>query len=92
VLSNLASNVPAALLLKGWAARFASPEHALLVLAMASTLAGNLTVVDSVANLIVIEQARDRAKAGFRACARVGVPLTLAALAAGTLWLAFLAR
>jgi Na+/H+ antiporter NhaD/arsenite permease-like protein len=92
VLSNLVSNVPAALLLKGWAAQFASPERAWLALAMASTLAGNLTLVGSVANLIVVEQARGRpGESGpgvsFWAYARVGVPLTLATLALGTLWL-----
>ena len=59
---------------------------------MASTLAGNLTVVGSVANLIVIEQVRDRVKLRFWAYARVGVPLTLVTLAADTLWLALLAR
>jgi Na+/H+ antiporter NhaD/arsenite permease-like protein len=48
--------------------------------------------VGSVANLIVIEQARDRVKLGFWTYARVGVPLTLVTLAVGTLWLAFLAR
>jgi Na+/H+ antiporter NhaD/arsenite permease-like protein len=92
VLSNLVSNVPAVLLLKGWAVRFASPQQAWLALAMASTLAGNLTVVGSVANLIVIEQARDRVKVGFWTYARVGVPLTLATLVAGTLWLSLVAR
>lgn len=64
----------------------------IFALAMASTLAGNLTVVGSVANLIVIEQARGRVKLGFWTCARIGVPLTLATLAVGMLWLAFLAR
>ncbi len=92
VLSNLVSNVPAVLLLKGWATRLASPEQGWLALAMASTLAGNLTVVGSVANLIVIEQARDRARVGFWTYARVGVPLTLATLALGTAWLALVGR
>jgi Na+/H+ antiporter NhaD/arsenite permease-like protein len=46
VLSNLVSNVPAVLLLKSWASHFAKLEAAWLVLAMASTLAGNLTLVD----------------------------------------------
>jgi Na+/H+ antiporter NhaD/arsenite permease-like protein len=59
---------------------------------MASTLAGNLTLVGSVANLIVVEQARGRAEIGFWAYARVGVPLTLATLLLGTLWLSVAAR
>jgi Na+/H+ antiporter NhaD/arsenite permease-like protein len=86
-LSNLVSNVPAVLLLKSWAATFASPAQAWLALAMASTLAGNLTLVGSVANLIVVEQARDRCLVGFWTYARVGIPVTLATLALGTLWL-----
>jgi len=87
-LSNLVSNVPAVLLLKGWAREFAAPERAWLALAMASTLAGNLTLVGSVANLIVVEQSKGRARIGFWTYARVGVPLTLLTLALGTAWLA----
>ena len=85
-LSNLVSNVPAVLVLKAWAAEFAGPERSWLVLAMVSTLAGNLTLVGSVANLIVVEQARGRARVGFWAYARVGVPLTLVTLALGLGW------
>jgi Na+/H+ antiporter NhaD/arsenite permease-like protein len=91
-LSNLVSNVPAVLLLKSWASQFASPERAWLVLAMSSTLAGNLTLVGSVANLIVVEQARGRARVGFWAYARAGVPLTLATLALGLAWVMWIAR
>lgn len=89
VLSNLVSNVPAVLVLRSWPAHFADPGAAWLALAMASTLAGNLTLVGSVANLIVVEQARDRARVGFREYARVGVPLTLVTLALGLAWLAW---
>uniref|UniRef100_A0A832ICL4 Anion transporter n=1 Tax=Eiseniibacteriota bacterium TaxID=2212470 RepID=A0A832ICL4_UNCEI len=88
-LSNLVSNVPAVLLLRGWVAAFESPERAWLALAMASTLAGNLTLVGSIANLIVVEQARGRAPIGFWAYARVGVPVTLLTLALGTAWLSW---
>ena len=86
-LSNLVSNVPAVLLLKTWAARFVSPERGWLALAMTSTLAGNLTLVGSVANLIVVEQSRLRARVGFWTYARAGLPLTLATLALGLGWL-----
>jgi Na+/H+ antiporter NhaD/arsenite permease-like protein len=86
VMSNLVSNVPAVLVLKGWAAEIAPPERAWLALAMASTLAGNLTLVGSVANLIVVEQARGRGAPGFWAYARVGVPLTLLTLLIGSAW------
>jgi Na+/H+ antiporter NhaD/arsenite permease-like protein len=91
VLSNLVSNVPAVLLLKTWAAQLGG-ERAWLTLAMTSTLAGNLTLVGSVANLIVVEQARGRARVGFWAYARVGVPLTLATLALGLAWVMWVAR
>src|SRR2546427_5487062 len=90
VLSNLASNVPAVLLVKPLVASFAEPRRAWLVLAMASTLAGNLTILGSVANLIVVETARAaRVEIGFVEYAKVGVPLTLVTLLLGWLLLAF---
>lgn len=92
VLSNVVSNVPAVLLLKGWAALAADAERAWLVLAMTSTLAGNLTLVGSVANLIVVEQSRGRARIGFWSYARVGVPVTLVTLAIGLGWLLWTRR
>ena len=86
VLSNLVSNVPAVLLFKPLVPQFAEPQRAWLVLAMASTLAGNLTVLGSVANLIVVEAARSAdIRIGFREYCRVGVPLTLITLLIG--WL-----
>jgi Na+/H+ antiporter NhaD/arsenite permease-like protein len=86
VLSNLVSNVPAVMLLLHVAPRPASGP----VLALASTLAGNLLVVGSIANLIVIEQAALRdVSIGWREHARVGVPVTglTLAIAAGWLWM-----
>jgi Na+/H+ antiporter NhaD/arsenite permease-like protein len=50
---------------------------------MSSTLAGNLTVLGSVANLIVIERARREVRIGFWEYARAGVPLTILSLAIG---------
>lgn len=89
VLSNLVSNVPAVLLLRGPVARLADAGHGFLVLAMASTLAGNLTLLGSVANLIVAEIARrERTELSFVEYLRAGVPITLATLAFGTAWLA----
>jgi Na+/H+ antiporter NhaD/arsenite permease-like protein len=86
LLSNLVSNVPAVLLFKSLVPTFGEPARAWLILAMASTLAGNLTLLGSVANLIVVEAAReDRVTIGFWEYARVGVPLTLVTLALG--WL-----
>jgi Na+/H+ antiporter NhaD/arsenite permease-like protein len=75
--SNLVSNVPFVLLAKEWTAGFASPALAWHLLATASTFAGNLTIVGSVANVIVLEQSRDVAPIGFRAYFRVGLPVTL---------------
>ena len=84
LLSNLVSNVPAVLLFKSVIPTFAAPRAAWLVLAMAATLAGNLTLVGSVANLIVAECARgEGVTLGFGEYLRVGAPLTVASLAAG---------
>ena len=86
VLSNLVSNVPAVLLLKPLVASLGEPNRAWLIVAMASTLAGNLTLLGSVANLIVAEAAREgRLEIGFVDYCRVGVPLTIVTLAIG--WL-----
>jgi Na+/H+ antiporter NhaD/arsenite permease-like protein len=57
ILSNLVSNVPAVMLIRPLYRSFASQDSA-LVIASASTLAGNLTVLGSIANLIVVEEAR----------------------------------
>lgn len=85
-VSNLVSNVPAVLLLRSVVTGFAEPGRAWLVVAMASTLAGNLTLVGSVANLIVVEAARGaRIRIGFVEYCRVGVPLTVLTLMIG--WL-----
>jgi Na+/H+ antiporter NhaD/arsenite permease-like protein len=85
-LSNLVSNVPAVLLFKPLVPKLAEPERAWLIVAMASTLAGNLTLLGSVANLIVAESARAAdVRIGFLEYCRVGIPLTLVTLLAG--WL-----
>jgi Na+/H+ antiporter NhaD/arsenite permease-like protein len=90
VLSNLVSNVPAVLLFKPIIPAFGEPDRAWLILAMASTLAGNLTILGSVANLIVVEAAREaRVEIGFLEYCRVGVPLTVLTLFLG--WLILIA-
>ncbi len=89
LLSNLVSNVPAVMLLKPLAPAFPDPEKAWLSLAMSSTFAGNLTLLGSVANLIVAEGAKPFGiKLGFGRYLSVGFPLTLITLAIGTAWLA----
>ena len=87
VLSNLVSNVPAVLIFKPLIPHLANPRQAWLVLAMSSTLAGNLTLLGSVANLIVVERARHHVRIGFWEYFKVGAPLTLATIAVGILFL-----
>ncbi|MBZ5595955.1 MAG: anion transporter [Acidobacteriia bacterium] len=87
VLSNLVSNVPAVLVFRPFIPHLPNPQHAWLTLAMSSTFAGNLTVLGSVANLIVIQRARHQIKIGFWEYARVGVPVTALTIAIGVVWL-----
>jgi Na+/H+ antiporter NhaD/arsenite permease-like protein len=84
ILSNLVSNVPAVLVLKPFIEHLHDPQRAWLVVAMASTLAGNFTLLGSVANLIVAERAaKDGITIDFWTYFRIGAPLTLATLAIG---------
>lgn len=87
--SNLVSNVPAVMLLKSLVPSFQDPHTSWLVLSMASTLAGNLTITGSVANLIVVERAHDEVSIGFWDYSRIGIPVTLVTLAVGWAWLAW---
>jgi Na+/H+ antiporter NhaD/arsenite permease-like protein len=88
VLSNLVSNVPAVLVLRPFIDGLPDPQQAWLAVAMASTLAGNLTVLGSIANLIVVQRAAaGGVMIGLWDYCRVGVPLTLLTLLIGTLWL-----
>jgi Na+/H+ antiporter NhaD/arsenite permease-like protein len=89
LLSNLVSNVPAVMLLKGLVPQFQNPSQFWLLLAMASTLAGNLTVTGSIANIIVIEKARPEVEISFKDYLRAGVPVTMATLIVGVLWLRY---
>ena len=84
VLSNLVSNVPAVMLL------LPSASHPLAgpVLALSSTLAGNLLIVGSIANIIVVDQAgRLGVTISWREHAKVGVPVTVLTLAVAAGWL-----
>jgi Na+/H+ antiporter NhaD/arsenite permease-like protein len=88
VLSNLVSNVPAVLVMKPFVGSLADHDTAWLVIAMASTLAGNFTVLGSIANLIVVQKAAaGGVEIGFWDYFRVGAPLTVTTLLIGTLWL-----
>jgi Na+/H+ antiporter NhaD/arsenite permease-like protein len=88
LLSNVVSNVPAVMLLRTLVVNFPDPHAGWLALAMASTLAGNLTITGSVANIIVVEgAAAEGVHVGFREYFRVGLPVTVATLVLGSVWL-----
>lgn len=81
--SQLVSNVPFVILAGEWIPRLAEPSLLWLATALAATLAGNLTVIGSVANVIVLELAGSRVRIGFWAFFRVGLLVTAATLLAG---------
>jgi Na+/H+ antiporter NhaD/arsenite permease-like protein len=88
VLANLVSNVPAVLVLKPFVQALPDPGPAWLTLAMAATLAGNFTILGSVANLIVVERARRHGiEIGFWTYFKLGAPVTLITIALGVLLL-----
>jgi len=83
-LSNIVSNVPAVMLLLP----YADHPSAGAVLALASTLAGNLIIVGSIANIIVVDQAgRSGVHISWKQHARTGIPITLVSLIIAGLWL-----
>jgi len=86
IASNTIGNVPAViLLLTAWP----NPsQEALYGLALLSTLAGNLLIVGSLANIIVAERAASiGVKLGFRDHAKSGIPITLLTMGVACLWL-----
>jgi Na+/H+ antiporter NhaD/arsenite permease-like protein len=88
LLSNLISNVPAVMVLKPMVAGLANPHGAWIALAAASTLAGNLTLLGSVANLIVAETARPYGiKLGFFEYLKVGLPMAVVSIGLTAWWL-----
>jgi Na+/H+ antiporter NhaD/arsenite permease-like protein len=85
--SNIVSNVPFILVIRDQMSTLPNAERAWELLAMASTFAGNLTLLGSVANVIVAESAREWGGLGFREHFRFGAPLALITTALGTVWL-----
>jgi Na+/H+ antiporter NhaD/arsenite permease-like protein len=81
--SNVFSNVPFVLVAGNWTVRFVEPDLMWKVLALATTFAGNLTIIGSVANMIVVESAREHLDVGFWEYARFGVPITVLTTVAG---------
>lgn len=88
--SNLFSNVPFVLVAGKWISNFAQPELMWKVMALTTTFAGNLTIVGSVANIIVVESARGHVELGFWDYARYGIPVTLLTTVFGMLILMWL--
>ncbi len=87
--SNLVSNVPFVMVAVDWVPAMPDPYWGWILLAFSSTLAGNLTMFGSVANIIVFESAGPRGKVGFFAFLRIGAAVTLATLVVSlaVLWL-----
>lgn len=81
--SNIFSNVPFVLVAGKWITRFVEPLLMWKALALATTFAGNLTIIGSVANMIVVESAREHLEVGFWDYARFGIPITILTTVAG---------
>jgi Na+/H+ antiporter NhaD/arsenite permease-like protein len=84
------SNVPFVLVAGKWINNFAQPELMWKLMALTTTFAGNLTIVGSVANIIVVESARGHVELGFWDYARFGIPVTILTTVAGMLILMWL--
>lgn len=90
--SNLFSNVPFVLVAAEWIEEMANPMLIWYLLAYASTVAGNLTIIGSVANVIVVEKSREICEIGFRDYFRFGLVTTFVTLLSGMgiLWIYYL--
>jgi Na+/H+ antiporter NhaD/arsenite permease-like protein len=88
--SNIFSNVPFVLVAGKWLNNFAQPELMWKVMALATTFAGNLTIIGSVANIIVVESARKHVEIGFWEYARFGIPVTILTTVVGMIILTLL--
>ncbi len=89
--SNIVSNVPFILVVAEPVSALPDPKLGWELLAMSSTFAGNLTLLGSVANIIVAEKSREIGGVGFFDYLRIGVPLTLASTAIGVAWMLWVA-
>jgi Na+/H+ antiporter NhaD/arsenite permease-like protein len=81
--SNIFSNVPFVMVAGKWLPHFQNPELMWKVMALATTFAGNLTILGSVANIIVVESARKHVEVGFWDYAKYGIPVTVLSTLAG---------
>lgn len=89
IASNLVSNVPFVLLSAAWIDKFVDPKTMWYVLAMSSTFAGNLTVMGSVANMIVLELSKEYVHVGFWDFIKVGFITTLVSVSIGILFVTY---
>ena len=85
--SNVVSNVPFILVVREAMAALPDPKLGWELLTVASTFAGNLTILGSVANIIVAEKSREFGGLGFFSHLRVGAPLALSSTLVGAMWL-----
>jgi Na+/H+ antiporter NhaD/arsenite permease-like protein len=85
IASNLVSNVPFVLLSATWIEKFLDPKTMWYVLAMSSTFAGNLTIMGSVANMIVLELSKEYVHVGFWDFFRIGITTTVVSVGIGML-------
>ena len=92
VLSNVVSNVPYVIVAREWIGKFSNPDMMWLAMAMASTFAGNLTIVGSVANMIVAELSKEEAPLTFVDFLKVGLPVTIISTAIGVVFILFYAK
>jgi len=91
LLSNVVSNVPAVLLLNPIISSINDNRVAWLVISMATTFAGNLTLLGSVANMIVAESAsKSGVKLKFIEYMKTGIPITIITIFIGIIWFAVL--
>jgi Na+/H+ antiporter NhaD/arsenite permease-like protein len=86
LMSNTVGNVPSVILLmQVWPN---PPRGALYGLALLSSLAGNLLLIGSVANIIIVERAAAfGVRLSFAEYAKVGIPVTLVSMAVAVVWL-----
>ena len=85
--SNIVSNVPFILVVQQQMASLSNPKLGWELLTVASTFAGNLTLLGSVANIIVAESARDVGGMGFLEHLKVGLPLAIGTTLVGVVWI-----
>ena len=84
---QIISNVPFILLIEPLIRTLPNAQTAWITAAVVSTLAGNLTLLGSVANIILVESAGAEKDIGFRAYLKIGAPVTIASLMVALSWL-----